>query len=150
MTAKQYLLQVERLDNEIVQLKERLEEIRTPLLSITVDPSKEAVDGSSKGGNMADSLLDEIEKVSQMLSRRRMEAVVLKAKISLQIQELKDPRFVRLLYRHYIDHITLDSLAVEMGYEYYYFARLHGYALKAFAEQWPELLQEDNKSQIEV
>ena len=150
MTAKQYLRQVERLDVEIVQLRERLEDMWTTLTSVTADPSKEFVDGSKKGGNMADGMLDELDRLTRTLSAKRTEAVILRAEISLQVQELENPKFVRILYRRYIDHVPLDALAAEMCYDYYYFARLHGRALQAFAERFPDLLKEDKESQIEM
>lgn len=150
MTAKQYLRQVERLDVEIVQLRERLEDMWTTLTSISVDPSKEYVDGSKSGGNIADGMLDELDRLSRSLSQKRTEAIILRAEISLQVQELDNPKFVRILYRRYIDHVPLDELASEMCYDYYYFARLHGRALQAFADRFPDLLKEDKERQTEM
>lgn len=144
MTAKEYLSQVWRLDNEILQLKLRLEDIWVSLTSITADPSREYIDGSKNSG-IPDEKIDELNEITARISKKRMDALSLKSRITLQVQELENPVYMQILYKRYIDHVGLYELSVAMGYEYKYFSKLHGKALNAFAARYPDLLKEDDQ-----
>lgn len=109
MTVEEYLGRYRKLDIQIGQLRNQIEELLTTLTSITVDPSKEVVDGS--GGADKFSLIDDLIRVEEELGRKLIEATVFRGQITLQIQSLDDPRYVWVLYRRYVDCMKWEEIA---------------------------------------
>ena len=149
MTAKEYLKQVERMDKQIENLKDRMEEIWTSLTSITVDPSKEVVDGTKTPG-MSDGLIEELNKLSKELGRRRLELIIKRGQIELQIQSLSKPIYIEILSRRWLDHIKLDQ-QIEMeglahGKDYSYICDLHRKALNEFGQKFSEEIAKSNSN----
>lgn len=109
MTVEEYLGRYRKLDIQIGQLRSQIEELITTLTGVTVDPSKEFVDGS--GGADKFSLIDDLIRIEEELGRKLIEATVLKGQITLQIQSLDDPRYVWVLYRRYVDLMKWEEIA---------------------------------------
>ena len=59
-----------------------------------------------------------------------------------QIETLDDARYADVLYARYVSWEPLRKIADDMRYDYDYLCRLHGRALKAFADKY---LKEDSK-----
>lgn len=134
MTAKEYLKQVERLDKRVQILKERIEETETTLTSITIDLSKERVQGG-KGGNTL-ALLERLDDLTEQATETQLQLLTKKAKIALQIQKLSRPEYMHILTERYIKHRKLSDIAEDPETKYcdVHIYRLHGEALQEFAE----------------
>lgn len=141
MTAKEYLLQVNGLDTTIEKLGNRIDELYTPLLSVTADPSREHVDGSKNATGNRDAIIDEISKVRRTVTELQLQAKLLRTRIQMEILDLDDPVFVEILTERYIEHKKLKDIQVpkECPYEYKYLCKRHNDALLAFAAAHPEI-----------
>lgn len=141
MTAKDYLLQVQKLDVMIDALNRRIEELYTPLLSVTADPSKEHVDGSKDMAGAHDAIYDELDRVRRTVTALRLQARLLRTRIQLEILDLDDPIHQEILTERYIEHKKFKDIQVpkEQPFEYKYLCKVHGKALQAFADKHPEI-----------
>lgn len=63
--------------------------------------------------------------------------------VTKQIQEIKNPNHVQLLYKRYIEGKKLLTIAEEMNFTYQYTRRLHGTALQDFENTYKEILQKE-------
>ena len=122
MTAKEYLNQVHVMDSRIETLEHTIDEIWTQLTHITADPSKDVVDGTKSAG-MNDALIEKLQTVEDQLIEEKSKAIVARARIILEIQELDNADYIRLLNLRYIarDNHGKQSewreVARRMGYE---------------------------------
>lgn len=139
MTAKQYLSQVRALDVRIDQKIQEKEDLFSRALgngSPALDPNK--VQTSACGdpmGAAVDRYVDMEKEIDEMIDS----FVDLKHRIIDQIQQLSDPRYIELLYLHYIKYKRLEEVACMMRkrdggvYSYDHIVRIHGEALQEFA-----------------
>lgn len=145
MKAKDYLLQIELLQAKIEQKQQRANEYRDLALCIgAFDYSKERVQTSNLGGQIENpvvrylALEQEINENIQMLQLR-------KDKITDEIHNLEDAKFIKILYKRYVECKSLGQVAKEMKYSYDHIRAIHGEALKSF-----EIINLPTKSHIEV
>lgn len=144
MNSRDYLKQLQLLD---VKISQKLEEAYNLKLlaestgSIAPDPDKvqTSVSGDKMAGMVA-KYVDLEHRIDQMVDRY----VYMRDRIIDQIHELTDPRFIRLLYLHYVPDVQqhrvkrLEEIACIMTradgspYSYDHIKRLHGWALQAF------------------
>ena len=136
MTAKEYLKQIERLDKRVELLRERIEETETALTSITMDLSKERVQGG-KGGNRYD-LVERLDELTDEAIETQLLLLSRKTKVALQIQSLSRPEYMHILTERYIKHRKLSDIAEDPETKYcdVHIYRLHGEALQEFAEKF--------------
>lgn len=137
MTAKEYLLQLQTLDAKILHKVEEAAQLRSTVLGRGMQISDVRVQTSPKNSqeDTITKYLDLEEKIDSMIDRYVKE----KDMIIDQIHELTDPRYVRILYDHYVPDEkhrvkSLERISVDMNYNYTYTCELHGQALLAFAE----------------
>lgn len=67
-----------------------------------------------------------------------------------RIEQLEDARYVDVLSGVYIHRMDLMDLADALHYDYYWVCHLHGEALRAFEEKYPDIRnqpQDSSKSQ---
>lgn len=88
MTVEQYLQRLRKLDIETQQLRQQIEELMTTLTSVTVDLSKEHVDGGVQSDKLG--LIENIAAVEAELDRLLIEKTVFRGQIVLQIQSLEE------------------------------------------------------------
>ena len=67
-----------------------------------------------------------------------------KLKVSGEINEIEDERYVELLYKRYIQNESWDAISVDMQYNRKYIIQLHGCALKEFQNKFDDMLAESN------
>ena len=146
MTAKEYLNQVHVMDSRIETLEHTIDEIWTQLTHITADPSKDVVDGTKQGG-MNDALIEKLHNVQDQLIDEKSKAVVTRARIIIEIQELDNADFIRLLNLRYIARdkygrqLEWREVARRMGYEESTIYWKHGLALLAFKDKHCSILE---------
>ncbi|MDY2944129.1 MAG: hypothetical protein SOU32_00540 [Lachnospiraceae bacterium] len=137
MTAKDYLMQLQTLDTKITQKVQEVAQLRGAVLGRGMQISDMKVQTSPQNSqeDMIAKYLDMESKINSMIDKYVAE----KDKIINQIHELADPKFIQILYDHYVpdeNHRvkSLEQISVDMKYNYTYTCELHGQALLAFSK----------------
>ncbi|MCD8160924.1 MAG: DUF1492 domain-containing protein [Clostridiales bacterium] len=133
MTAKEYLNQLRHLDNRINQQLRELADLRTTATSIgSMDYSKTRVQSGGGGHAAYTDIVHHIAALEAEINAEVDRYIDEKHTIIRQIQTLKNPAYVEILYKRYVEYKRLEEIAVEMNYSYDHVRRLHGWALQDF------------------
>ena len=132
MKAKEYLLQIEVLVAKIEQKQQRAKEYRDlALCSGGFDYSKERVQTSSLGGQIENPVVRYVA-LEQEIEEEIMALQHMKDRITNEIHNLNNAKFIIILYKRYVECKNLGQVAKEMKYAYQYIRTMHGEALKEF------------------
>ena len=142
MTPKEYLSQIKRLDVLIQQRLEQKEELRQ-LCGLAGNTIGEKVQTSPKGEAAFVRIIEKIEAIEEELNGLIDNFVDTKRLIIEQIQAMPDIRYSQVLFKRYVEGKRLEGIAVDMNYSYNRMRHIHGYALKAFGEQFSDCLKID-------
>ena len=131
MTAKQYLRQLSKIEQNIKILTDEIEERRTRLTSTAAPPLGDRVQSSPKGDVFASMMAALADKDIQ---RRDLIWTYeqLRDEMIDQILELDDATQSRVLYERYVKHKRWDAIAEDMHYTVQRIFQIHGNALVAF------------------
>lgn len=136
MTAKQYLRQLSRIENQIKTLSEEIMERRTRLTS-TAAPVL--------GDKVQTSPTDVFTNIMAALADKEVQFAELcyiyedqRDKIVRQILGMDNPTQARVLYLRYVKEQRWDVIAEEMHYNRQNVCRIHGNALVEFAKKYLE------------
>lgn len=139
MTAKEYLQQLHKLDVIIKQRSQEKADLRARLFSIgSFDYSKERVQTSLPEGAGYEKQIEKIVDLEKEIDFLIDEYVELKHTIIGQLHELRNGKYIEILYKRYVENKKLEQIAVEMGYTYNHVRHIHGYALQEF---WDKILK---------
>lgn len=142
MKAKDYLLQLQRLDTAIGQKIKELTNLRTMSTGVGgIDYSKDRVQASPSADAPFVKIVNRIADLDDEINREIDTFADEKHKIINQIQGLQDSKHIDILYKRYVEFKRLEVVAVEMGYTYQYARELHGYALQEFERTYKNLLK---------
>lgn len=146
MTPKEYLNQIRCLDEKLRHRKQQIEEIRTKCESISgIDYSKDRVQTSN--GNGQEKILVKYLDMVKELEADLLLFRIKQTNIIREIEELSDERYMRLLYSRYVQYKSLEQIAVEMNYNYFYIKHIHGEALEQFRKEVMELRKESKNGE---
>ena len=141
MTAKEYLMQLQKMDMLISQKIQEGSDLRARLVGISSpDLSRDRVQGGSLPGE--DTTAEKIAKLISLeeeIDRDIDSFVCLKHKIIGQIHGLSDARHIKLLYKRYVEFKGLETISTEMSYTYQYTRELHRHALRKFEKTYTNL-----------
>ena len=145
MTPKEYLSQVKRLNILINQRMQEKTELQQYLFSGAgaVRYDKDKVPNSPQGEAPFTRTIENIDELERDINSKIDELFLMKNRIISEIHALSDASYIDLLYRKYIQLQPLKRIAAEMGYSYQSAVNLHGWALKAFEEAFPDYFQKD-------
>ncbi|MBQ0112444.1 MAG: hypothetical protein KBT03_04860 [Bacteroidales bacterium] len=129
-TAKEYLCKLEKLDVLIKNKKDELNNLRQMATSIA-SKFGETVKSTPTGDTQERKILEWVA-LEEEIENDMLDYMKLKNKISNQIGDLEDVRYVKLLYKRYVEHKRLKVVAREMHYDYQWTKTLHGEALQEF------------------
>ena len=140
MTVKEYLSQLQDLEEEICEQQEYIDTLRESLTSIgglDMNPDKVQTSGADKDkfATVIAKILDAEEKLKKMEEKR----CLLKVQIAEQIHQMDDLVLKKLLKLRYIDwkeHNTIMKVSEALGYSYDYTKELHRNALEAFGRMF--------------
>ena len=133
LKAKDYLMQIKRMDVRIGQRITELNQMRERLSLIAgIDYAKDRIQTTPESGNKQIEEIVDFEKDILDMIKQETE---LKHKIIGEIQTIDNPIYVDILFRRYVECASFERIACDMGYVYNYVCNLHGEALKAFTEQ---------------
>jgi len=140
MKAKEYLQQLQRLDTVINQKIRELNDLRLKSQSTgSIDYSKERVQTSPSGDASFVKLIGRIVDLKAEINAEIDVFVEEKHKIINQIQGLKNPDYIALLFKRYVEFKKFEVIAIEMNFTYQYVLNMHGYALKDFETTYKNL-----------
>ena len=111
---------IERLEEKLLLLTEKITSVRSPNLS-----------GMPRGSTpiTTEDLIADKEELEQRLNRLKVKTRKLKSDILSEIDALEDDRYIEILEAHFIDGLTLESIADNMGYTERYIYQLYKKAL---------------------
>lgn len=132
MNAKEYLEQIESLTIRIEQMENRLECMReTAGGAAAIRYDKVNVQVSVQADAIERNVLKLMEMEEKIFSEKtRLESM--RNTITEQIQHLDDDRYVKILFKRYVELKKFHVIHVEMKYDYDYVRVLHGEALGYF------------------
>lgn len=132
MKAKEYLLQIEVLQTKIEQKQQRAKEYRELALSVGgMDYSKVRVQTSKIGSQLEDTVIKCV-MLEQEIAEDVVNLQIKKNNITDEIHNLEDAKFIKILYKRYVECKSLGKVAKEMNFAYQYIRAMHGEALKEF------------------
>lgn len=118
---------IEEKQNDAEELKTRIEKMTT---NITGMPN-------AKGENLDkapfEESLDRIKEIEKKCREKLEELLLKKFIVENKIEQLEQP-FKSILYLRYIRGNTLNKVSDDLGYSYDHICKLHGKALKNYAE----------------
>lgn len=115
---------IKRLEEKLVILDERITAVKSPSLS-----------GMPRGGTpvtMADLVSDKVD-LEKRIERLKAKGKKLKSEIYEEIDSLEDPRYCEVLEAHFIEGLTFESIAEEMGYTERHVYTLYSEAISLLA-----------------
>ncbi len=132
MTTKEYLGQIELFDEKIKQKKSELHDLKLIATSTGgMNYDADRVQTSPTGDTLVNKVAKYVDLEAE-IEREMHDFMVLKHRIINEIHELKDVRFVNLLFKRYVELKGFERIAVEMDYNYDYVRELHALAINAF------------------
>lgn len=98
---------IERLEKKLVLLDDRITSLRSPSLS-----------GMPRGGVPVtiDDLLSDKLDLEDRIKRLKTKSRDLKIAVCEEIDSLEDPRYCEILEAHFIDGLSFEDIAEDMGY----------------------------------
>lgn len=130
MTTKEYLLQVTLLDKKIDANLEMLAIQKSKLTRVTNKLDENKV--QSSGGVNFDETLASVIDLETKITKEIDAYINLKAKISSEINAMRDNTLSLILFKRYVLNKTLSEIAKELNYSYDHVRHLHGQALMEF------------------
>lgn len=140
MTAKEYLMQYKDLTKQIKILDEEITD-----LTAGIGSTGKTLDGMPKAAKIADktaTLATKLAGMSMEVSDLRTQAWEKRKEILDTILQVDKYPYTRILYKKYVQFISFEQIAVDMGYGYRHVTRLHGQAL----QKVDEILQQEKET----
>ena len=133
MNAKQYLSRIQELDEQIKELQVAKEMYLDIATSTSCAISTVKVQKTSQAEKMADAVVD-AENVDADIQRYTLELMGISRNTVKLIQKTRNPLYIKILYKKYIQFKTLYSISKEIDKSYPYVQTLHKRALSTFEE----------------
>lgn len=127
MTAKEYLSQIRKSNNQINNKLMEVSKLRQMATSITSALKDDVVQTSGSGDKLAETV-SKIVDLENEINADIDKLVDTKKEVMAVIDTLKEP-FCDLLYKRYLHYMTWEEIAVAMHYTYQWVCELHGRAL---------------------
>lgn len=146
MTAKEYLSQIYKADRRINLLIRQKQDLRALLFSIGASVQDLQSDhvASSPDPDRISRLVSKIDAKERRIVREIDRLADLKERISGQISQLEDSRYVEILTRRYVLCEAWSVVASATGYSEQSVYRIHGAALLAFEKIMP-MMEDESK-----
>lgn len=141
MTAKEYLLQLDTLRDEIESTNLALEKIFTEasgIKAITYDKDRVQVSPS----NHAENFMVRLAELGDEYARMQMSYKLERDKRIAMINGLPKKEHRKVLRKRYVDGKRFEEIAVECAYSYRHVRRLHKQALQMFDKMYADVLKD--------
>jgi len=135
MDAKEYLMQIRKLDIQIRNKKMELEAIRNRMTGVSSVSYEKKEPATSKSTlSPQEKYYPKYEKYSRSILADIAELVELKQQAMSLIDRIGDADCIDVLYRRYIHYQKWELIAVEMNFSYKWIHCIHQKALNLFDE----------------
>ena len=124
---KEFLQQYRLAEMEEQRLEHEIERWRSRAERMTAGYSKAPAGGAD--GRSMEHTLERLGDLAVELTQQRDKLIRLRREIGAAIDTVPDARLRELLRLRYIEGMTWERVAVQMGYSYMQVCRLHGKAL---------------------
>jgi hypothetical protein len=132
VTAKEYLEEIGVISERIRQKEVQLECLReTAGGAAAIRYDKEQIKNSPQTDMLEQKVIELIELEESILVEK-VHLEKLRAQIISQIHELDDERYIKILFKRYVEKKSFELIAVECSYNYDYIRELHSDAIRAF------------------
>lgn len=113
---KKHNVRLARLEEKLITLNEQIKSVRTPKLS-----------GMPRGGVpiTIEDLIADKEMLEERISNMKSLRLSLKKDILKEIDTLEDVRYAEVLEMYFIDCLSFDDIAEELGYDTRHILRLY-------------------------
>ena len=113
-----------RLEEKLALLDERIKSVRSPNYS-----------GMPRGGTPVtiEELLSDKVDLEKRIDRLKIKSKKIKDQILEEIDSLEDPRYCEILEAYFIDCLSMDEIAEEMGYSIRWAYDLYSEAVEELA-----------------
>lgn len=141
MTAKEYLLQLDTLRDEIESTNLALEKIFTEasgIKAITYDKDRVQVSPSNYAENFMVKLAELGDEYAQMQMKYKLE----RDKRIAMINGLPKKEHRKVLRKRYVDGKRFEEIAVECPFSYRHVKRLHKQGLQTFEKMYADVLKD--------
>lgn len=135
MTAQEYLEQVKVKEAVIKNLERDRTNLVAMMYSMGGAGSGERVQ-SSKDPDKFGTLYGKIDEKEREIVNEISKLIDFKLKVSSEINNMKDGRYIELLHRRYIEHESWNAISIDMQYSLKHITKLHRRALQEFEEQF--------------
>ena len=135
MTAQEYLEQVKVKEAAIKNLERDRTNLVAMMYSMGGAGSGERVQ-SSKDPDKFGTLYGKIDEKEREIVNEISKLIDFKLKVSSEINNMKDGRYIELLHRRYIEHESWNAISIDMQYSLKHITKLHRRALQEFEEQF--------------
>lgn len=146
MKAKEYLRQVIILDTKINQRLQEADALYSTITGRALSYNRDKVQTSVS--RMIEEKMDRYNDLQREIDELIDEFVNVKHRIINEIQSIEAGEYtsvyIQILYDRYVAMKSLKTIAERMRYDYYYFCKLHGRALKVFQDQIINKTNKDN------
>jgi hypothetical protein len=144
MRAKEYLSQLDNLDQKIIHKKlELIEAKKNRGISIGgSETGKVQTTLAGSSGKQTETQALKVVSIEEEIESQIIEYLEMKHKYIDQIHDLKDGLYMDVLYRRYIrGERNFTQIACDMGYSYKHIINKHGEALIAFEKSHQDLFE---------
>lgn len=135
MTAQEYLEQVKVKEAVIKNLERDRTNLVAMMYSMGGAGSGDRVQ-SSKDPDKFGTLYGKIDEKEREIVNEISKLIDFKLKVSSEINNMKDGRYIELLHRRYIEHESWNAISIDMQYSLKHITKLHRRALQEFEEQF--------------
>lgn len=139
MTAKEYLLSVQKAEHELKIISDRRRHYEDLIAAIGSNMGKTSFGKPSNASSKVETAAVGIVYLIDQLATKEKEYTALVQKAEELIGKLEKERFREILTRKYLNGESWKTIRDKMGYrDEKSVYRCHGYALKAFSELMKE------------
>lgn len=135
MTPKEYFQECLKLDNKVTEKQNQLDLIKA---SFTSAVKIKDINVQTSGGNSHEERLAKLFELNDEINADVDKLVNYKLKLSLEVNQLEDDRYRMILSERYFQGKKFELIAVERDYDIRWIYKLHGQALQAFGDKFPE------------
>lgn len=135
ITAQEYLEQVKVKEAAIKNLERDRTNLVAMMYSMGGAGSGDRVQ-SSKDLDKFGTLYGKIDEKEREIVNEISKLIDFKLKVSSEINNMKDGRYIELLHRRYIEHESWNAISIDMQYSLKHITKLHRRALQEFEEQF--------------
>ena len=140
MTAKEYLQQVRIKNARIKNLQRDKEALRELMFSLGNSGGEGERVQTSKDPDKFGTMYGRIDEKERQITESIEELVDFKLKVSGEISQINNDRYIDVLYRKYVLLQPWKEIAAETGYNERYAQRLNGQALLEFQKVHADML----------